>query len=456
MDDESLEMELNKYITLDGQIAPEIVSGIHSPSLHLRLESVKKVGQLLRSKTRSADATVRSVVDSGLLPNIIDILSSSDPALVSEASWIILNVTLGTSQQTSAAVSEGAIPQLLQVAASASNVEDVRHNALLSLGNIAGDSDALRDVFLEKRAFRPALDILADPSKFSPKTVKTAAWIMETCTAPGARWRHYDVSTFNEAIPILCEFIQQRHKSKPLAAVVKAIRRICSSQKAANMIFEAGACPRLVHFCASKNDGLREDALNVVSRFAFEEGRLLQSIFDNGVLQALHTCITDRVESRQLACFVASNIAMAAPPQAEPLVESSILPLLIEMVADEEEEAGVRREAATVLQHLVRRGEKTHDYYSSLVEADCVEACSAALQSQDGPTVEKAVRIIAYLIDTPWSGADDAIERLEDSAGVNLLRRVWLEWKGPRVNSSVTAHALLRAYFPEASKHPRV
>lgn len=112
-------------------------------------------------------------------------LSSSDAALVSEGSWILLNVTLGTSQQRSAAVSEGAIPQLVQVAASASDVEDVRHNALLALGNIAGDSPTLRDVFLKERAFRPALDILADPSKFSPETVHTAAWVMETCAVSG-------------------------------------------------------------------------------------------------------------------------------------------------------------------------------------------------------------------------------------------------------------------------------
>ncbi|KAG8917354.1 Importin alpha subunit (Karyopherin alpha subunit) (Serine-rich RNA polymerase I suppressor protein), partial [Tulasnella sp. 408] len=410
MDEESLEMDLNKYITPDGEVGGAFVRKV--TKAHSWLDSVTKVGRLLRSKNPSADVTVQAFIDSGRLLNVINMLSASNAALVSEASSILLSVTLGTSRQTWAAVSAGAIPQLLQVAASTSNIEDVRHNALLSLGNIAGDSDALRDVFLKERAFRPALDILADSSKFSPKTVNTATWVMESCTTPGNRWRlnAYDISTFNEAIPILCKFIQQKNKSKPLAAVVKALRRLCSSPKAANMILETGASPRLVHFCTSKNDGLREDALNIVSRFAFEEGRPLQSILDHGVLQALHTCITDHVKSRQLACFVASNIAMAAPPQAEPLVESSILPLLLEIVTNEED-AGVRREAATVLQHLATKGEKTGDYYSSLVEADCVEACCTALRSQDGQMVEKAVRIIAYLIDTPWSGADDAIER---------------------------------------------
>lgn len=111
-------------------------------------------------------------------------LSSSETALVSEASWILLNVTLGTTQQTSTAVSAGAIPHLVQTAASASDVGDVRHNALLTLGNIATESGTLRDVVLKERAFRPALDILASPSNFSPEAVNTAAWVMQACSAP--------------------------------------------------------------------------------------------------------------------------------------------------------------------------------------------------------------------------------------------------------------------------------
>ncbi|KAG8891363.1 hypothetical protein FRC00_013809, partial [Tulasnella sp. 408] len=114
------------------------------------------IGQLLRSKKLSVDAIVQAVIDSGLLSNVIDMLSSSDPAFVSESSWILLNFTLGTSQQRWAAVSAGSLPRLVQVAASASDVGEVRHNALVALRNIAGDSETLRDVVLKERAFRPA------------------------------------------------------------------------------------------------------------------------------------------------------------------------------------------------------------------------------------------------------------------------------------------------------------
>lgn len=158
---------------------------MRSTSLHLQLESATKIGQSLRSKYRSADATVQAVIDSGLLSNVLDMLSSSDDALVSEASRILLNVTLGTSEQRTAAINAGAISRLVQVAASASDLGDLKHNSLLALGNIAGDSPKLRDIFLNRRGFRPALDILADPSKFSAATVNTAAWLMGTCSAPG-------------------------------------------------------------------------------------------------------------------------------------------------------------------------------------------------------------------------------------------------------------------------------
>ncbi|KAG8925233.1 hypothetical protein FRC01_010461 [Tulasnella sp. 417] len=428
MDEELIEMELDNCLTPDGQLAPDIVGGVHSSNPLPQLESVTKTAQLLRTKHISADAAVQAVLDSGLLLNIINMLSSYNAALASEASSILLNITLGSSQQTSAAVSAGAISKL--VVASASEVEDIAHNALLALGNIAGDSNNLRDEFLKQRAFRPALGILADPSKYSAKI-------------------------FSEAIPILCKFIQQKNKPKPLASVIQALRRMCSSQRAALMILEDGAGPRLVQFCTSKNDGLREQALNLVARLAYEDGSLLQSLFDHGILTALETCITDYVQSRQLACFVLSNIATA---QAEGLVESSVLPCLTGIVADPEEELKTRNEAATTLLLLAKKGSKKDRFLSSLVEADCVEACCAALGCTDWVTIQKSMEIIRCLIDMSWSGADDAIERLEDSDGVDLLRKVWLEGKPNRWMrpESKTAHILLRTYFPEFSKPSRV
>lgn len=224
------------------------------------------------------------------------------------------------------------------------------------------------------------------------------------------------------------------------------------------MIFEAGVFPFLVQLCTSNNGDLREDALFLIWQFAREGGTLLQSILDNGILQGLQTCMTERVKGRRVACFVVSSIAMAKPSEAKVLVKSSILPLIIAMVADQEEEADVQREALTALQHLAEKGEKKRVFLTSLVEADCVEACCAMLRSQDGERLDKAVRILAYLIDTPWSGADDAIKRFEDSDGVSLLRQVWLQevrdYGGVRDESY--ADILLKAYFPEAAKHTRV
>ncbi|KAG8925232.1 hypothetical protein FRC01_010460 [Tulasnella sp. 417] len=455
-DEELIEMELDKYLTPYGQLAPDIFSGMHSSNPLLQLESVTKAAELLRSKNLSADVTVQAVVDSGLLPNAIDMLSSSNSDLVLEASSILLDITLGTSEQTSAAVSAGAIPKL--VAASASEVEDVAYSALLALGNIAADSDELRDVFLEQGAFRPALRILAGPAEYSAKIVSTAAWIMESCAASDMMMEYDSIPTLSEVIPILCKFIRQKNKPKPLTAVIKALHQMSSSQRAATMILKHGAVPCLVRFCTSKNDGLRQQALKLVAWLAYEEGKLLKSMIYNGILKALEICITDYVQSRRLACLVASNIAIAAPLQAEALVESSVLPLLTGIVADQKEEWKIRNEALTILFHLARKGLKNDRFFSSLIEADCFEACCAALGCTDWGTIQTGAEIIRLLVDTSWSGADDAIQRLEDAGGVNLLRKVWLEgrsknWPQP---PSVTAHILLRTYFPESSKPPRV
>lgn len=223
------------------------------------------------------------------------------------------------------------------------------------------------------------------------------------------------------------------------------------------MIFEAGTCPLLIQLCTSENDDLRKDALFLVSRLANEGERVVQSIFDNGIVEALQTCLTEHVKTRKEACIVAANIAWVTPSGAKLLAKSSTLPLLIGMVADQEEKAEVQYEALIALQYLAAKGEKQHSILKALVKADCVEACCAAFRSQVELQVLAAVRIIQYLIDTPWSGADDAIERLEESDGVRLLRQVWLqEWRAGGVQASSIACLLLNTYFPEAAKRSRV
>ncbi|KIO32040.1 hypothetical protein M407DRAFT_216545 [Tulasnella calospora MUT 4182] len=453
-DEVSFEIGLDRSIRPDGQLSPEVIHEVNSPDAQTQLQSVTKIGRLLRSPKRSPYVAVQAVIRSGLIPILINMLSSPNTALGSEASRTVLNMTLGTSQQTSAIIFHGVIPKL--IAASYSDIEEIKLNSLRALGNIAADSEESRDAFLDREAFWPALDILADPEDHSAKVVNTAAWVMETCTTPGTSESYNDTPTFGETIPVLCSFIRPKGKPKLLAIAVKVLRRLCITKMAADMIFDSEAVPRLVQFCTSKNDCLREEALLLLSRFAVGSEVKIQAILDNDILQALQTCINDHASSRWAAGFAASSIATGTTPQAKVFAQSSVLSLLTGMISNLGKETRTMYAAVTTLHNLANHGKTHHEILSSLAEADCIEVCCTTLRSTHPRTIEKSVQIIEYLIDTPWSRRENMIKRLEDSDGVRCLREVWLGDEEWIPTARATAHKLLRAYFPEFSKPRRV
>lgn len=125
---------------------------------------------------------VQPVIDSGLLHTVIEMLSSNDPEFLSEATWILINITAGSSEQTSAVIDAGALPKLLALFPSSST--SVKENILLVFGNILGDSEHLRQVAIQAGGFKLALDVLRVPDAHAAKCVESAAWAVATATTP--------------------------------------------------------------------------------------------------------------------------------------------------------------------------------------------------------------------------------------------------------------------------------
>ncbi|KIO32042.1 hypothetical protein M407DRAFT_67217, partial [Tulasnella calospora MUT 4182] len=430
-----------------------IVSGIPSSNLDLQLESVTKVGQLLRSQKQSAAAkAVQAVVDSGLLPNVINMLSSSNATLVSEASWILFNVTLGTSQQTSAVVSAGAIPKL--VAVFASDVEDTMHNALLALGNIAGDSDELRGVFLEQRAFRPALEILADPSKFSAKIVNTATWVMETCTAPLVVQPVIDSGLIPEIIKMLSsddpEFLWE--------ATWIVVNITAGSPEQTSTVVEAGVIPKLVTLFPISPDNTRHNALLCVGQIIRVSVPGTEALINAGILDTFKICITSEdVRDRKEACFAASNLVVGTLSHAKTLMDSGLVPLVIKVIVNQEEALKARGDAAWTLSSLACNwGQDHQDMLNILLEANSLEAFCTALTLKDYSAVEVSLKGILVFVKTQCDGRQRAMERFKAGDGIERLRAVRFRNDIYRTEAHKLAQTILTDHFPEFSMPARM
>ena len=103
---------------------------------------------------------VDEVLASGVLPAFVQMLGLHDkPKVQFEAAWALTNIA--STEETKAVVDAGAVPHFAALLASPS--PEVREQCAWCLGNIAGDSAALRDIVLSSGAMQPLLQNIAQP-----------------------------------------------------------------------------------------------------------------------------------------------------------------------------------------------------------------------------------------------------------------------------------------------------
>eukprot|EP01044_Picomonas_judraskeda_P032156 COSAG03_NODE_12312_length_552_cov_1.470046_1_plen_159_part_10 len=111
---------------------------------------------------------------------MVERMSTAPTAIQFEALWAITNIASGTSDQTAQVVP--ALPIIARLIRSPN--QEVSEQAVWAVGNIAGDSTALRDSVLEAGALVSLvgiLDQLALKAKQKISLLRNAVWTISNC-----------------------------------------------------------------------------------------------------------------------------------------------------------------------------------------------------------------------------------------------------------------------------------
>ncbi|KAG8923880.1 Importin alpha subunit (Karyopherin alpha subunit) (Serine-rich RNA polymerase I suppressor protein) [Tulasnella sp. 417] len=446
-------IELKSYITDDLHIVPEIVSEIRSTDREVRLAATVKVRRMVAKWPEMAG---QPVITSGLLETFVGMLSSDDLELCTEAAWILIGVTSGSSEQTTAVVTAGALPKLVTLLPCEST--EVMDNALIVLGNIGGDSQRLLDLVVAEGGVKAVLDVLEKPHKYEPKVVNSAAWTLGNyLNRRTDRGLGYEVT--RHAIPILTKFIENStdEASEAFPDVLKSLERISANETAAEAAIATGITPRLVQLCTSKNDNLRYHALGCLGIFSSGSESSTEAPIKAGFLTVLKSCIeSDHVGTRQHACWAASNIAAGSLSQAQALFDNDLIPSIFRVISNQDEERKTRRDAVWVLLNLTERICQHSDLLVQLVRANCMEAVSLGLCSADHQTLYNLVEGLGNIVRTQCSGQEEALERFKVAGGAGRLAAIRYRPETRGTTIARMAVDLLRSHFQEFVKRPRV
>ena len=116
-----------------------------------QLEVTKEFRELLLKSMQSID----KVIDTGIIPKLVEFLQIGDYDLQSEAAWGLSIITAGNSLQISCVVDAGALQALVDLLTSP--CENVQDHAVSCLGNIVDDGPVCRDLALDHGILTPLL-----------------------------------------------------------------------------------------------------------------------------------------------------------------------------------------------------------------------------------------------------------------------------------------------------------
>jgi hypothetical protein len=302
---------------------------IMSSSVEYQLDAATFVRKLLQVEM---NPPIQEIVDLGIVPRLVQLAGEPDDTttgldgLQVQTLWGLTNITSGTHQQTQVVVDAGVLPVVARILERAPN--EILEQAAWLVGNVAGDSTALRDAAHAAGMLLPMLRFLerglqeAHLGVVRHSLIRTGTWALSNMcrgTPPPALER------LVPALPVISRLLQfvDNDVQTDAAWTVSYVGRGPSEYKVAAI--EAGLCPHLAALLSSGSPLVQASALRAVGELVHGGGDLTQRVVDAGVLPGLvHLLSSPKRKTAKDACGTLSKIFACSRQQVQPAIDLGV------------------------------------------------------------------------------------------------------------------------------------
>lgn len=329
---------------------PEIVSMLqNNPSIEQLRTAFEAVRRLL---SRSKNAPVDEVIQSGLIIALVQALYVEDEKVRFEAAWGLTNIVSGTSEQTMAVVKQGAVEPLVTLCKSA-NLQ-VSEQTCWAVANIAGESAETRDLVLKAGILEAVEPLFANLDALSVEFVRTLAWLHSNLC------RHKSPAVELNVLRVIAPRLRKclTHQD----GVVRqdscwALAYLTDGNDAQiNVALESGCLKPAIALLRSSKDTEIAPALRVLGNFATGSDELTQVVVDNGVLDIVRN-IMAQTRSQSLlkeCCWLISNVIAGTQSQIDAVIKAKLIPPIVNALQNGDNRSRV--EASWAIANLSQGG----------------------------------------------------------------------------------------------------
>eukprot|EP00397_Hematodinium_sp_SG-2012_P004326 GEMP01004337.1.p1 GENE.GEMP01004337.1~~GEMP01004337.1.p1 ORF type:complete len:517 (-),score=127.71 GEMP01004337.1:2509-4059(-) len=271
---------------------------------------------------------IQQVIDTGVVPDFINLLSTNRADIQFEAAWALTNIASGTHEQTHVVIQAGAVPVFVRLLEEATT-DEVKDQAVWALGNIAGDSAGCRDLVLQFGALEPVAALCrVDKQSMQRNATWTLSNFCRGKPAPNLlvikpALRTLTLLAHSKDVDVLtdtCWALSYFTEGDP--------QRIAA-------LLESGVLRRIVDLLGHSSSSVQVPALRVIGNVVTGNDDQTQTAIQCGCLPALRNLIQHTKKTiRKEACWAISNITAGNARQIQEVIVADLIPPLLQLLKE--------------------------------------------------------------------------------------------------------------------------
>lgn len=356
---------------------PQMLKDIRGNDPNTCLEAVISVRRLL---SLEVNPPIDEILQAGFLPRLVVFLrEGAYSSLQFNSAWALTNIASGKSHQTQAVIDSGAVPELVEILRSPSM--DVREQAAWALGNVAGDSPIMRDYVIATGILDSLLFALNDEP--SVALLRNATWTLSNLCR-GRPQPPFHIMA--KALPTLCKLIHNTDEEVRID-VMWALSYLSDGPNAQiQAVLEHGIIRTVVNSVMCESSSIVVPALRTAGNIATGNDLQTQLLINVGVIPNLLSLLSSPKRGiRKETCWTFSNIAAGNRAQVQMLIDCDLFPKVLELAKTDEYE--IRKETAWILGNSLSGS--SSDQINYFVEIGVPGVLCSFIK--DGPTTDPKI-----------------------------------------------------------------